>query len=76
MEKSVLDLGAMAGFYSFETERHGAHRVLAVDLLFPVSGSCTTMAISVGCQEKGIANGPDKQKPNRLVRAKILEIAS
>ena len=30
--KSVLDIGAWDGFFSFEAERRGASRVLAIDL--------------------------------------------
>jgi len=29
--KTVLDIGAWDGFYSFESERRGASRVLAID---------------------------------------------
>ena len=30
-DKTVLDIGAHDGFFSFEAERHGARRVVALD---------------------------------------------
>jgi tRNA (mo5U34)-methyltransferase len=42
--KTVLDVGALDGFFSFEAERRGADRVLATDLLYwsqPEAGPMT-----------------------------------
>ena len=50
--KTVLDVGAWDGFFSFEAERRGASRVLAVDYVAWAGGlpGCWKGRITGGCR--------------------------
>jgi tRNA (mo5U34)-methyltransferase len=52
--KSVLDIGAWDGFYSFEAERQGASRVVALDHYVWSMDIPAMMAYYANCKEKGI----------------------
>lgn len=62
--KTVLDIGANDGFYSFEAERRGASRVLAVDYYAWSLDLAKHWQYQKECKERGIVPEPDQQTPN------------
>jgi tRNA (mo5U34)-methyltransferase len=62
--KTVLDIGAMDGFYSFEAERRGAKRVVAVDYYSWSLDLPKHFEYMRECQELGIHPKPDQETPN------------
>ena len=62
--KTVLDIGAMDGFYSFEAERRGAKRVVAVDYYSWSLDLPKHFEYMRECQERGIQPQPDQETPN------------
>jgi tRNA (mo5U34)-methyltransferase len=69
--KSVLDIGAWDGFYTFEAERRGAKRVVALDhyvwsLDLPNANQYRTMCQSRGVPCLNYQDVPDVWKPETL----------
>jgi tRNA (mo5U34)-methyltransferase len=62
--KAVLDIGAMDGFYSFEAERRGARRVVAVDYYSWSLDLPKHFEYMRECRERGILPKPDQETPN------------
>lgn len=61
--KSVLDIGAWDGFYSFAAERLGARTVLATDFFMWAIDVRAHFAYWRRCKERGVAPGPYDQAP-------------
>lgn len=64
--KSVLDIGAYDGFYSFEAERRGAKRVLALDHYVWSLDLPAHIEYWKECKERGIVPEPYHQTPHWL----------
>ncbi len=72
--KTVLDVGAIDGYYSFEAERRGAKRVLALD--------CLAWEVEIGCnpeyenkcREQGITPHPFNDPRNTIWRSSREEL--
>ena len=62
--KTVLDIGPMDGFYSFEAERRGAKRVVAVDYYSWSLDLAKHFEYMRECKERGIEQKPDQETPN------------
>jgi tRNA (mo5U34)-methyltransferase len=62
--KTVLDIGANDGFYSFEAERRGASRVLSVDYYAWSLDLAKHWQYQKDCKERGVVPEPDQQTPN------------
>lgn len=62
--KSVLDIGAYDGFYSFEAERRGASRVVALDHYAWSLDLGGHIAYWRECKEQGITPLPNEQTPH------------
>jgi tRNA (mo5U34)-methyltransferase len=62
--KSVLDIGANDGFYSFEAERRGARRVLAIDYYAWSLDLAKHWQYQKECKERGVMPLPDWQTAN------------
>jgi len=62
--KTVLDIGAMDGFYSFEAERRGAKRVVAVDYYSWSLDLPKHFEYMRECQQRGIQPQPDQETSN------------
>lgn len=62
--KTVLDIGPMDGFYSFEAERRGARRVVAVDYYSWSLDLAKHFEYMRECKERGIEQKPDQETPN------------
>lgn len=62
--KTVLDIGPMDGFYSFEAERRGAKRVVAVDYYSWSLDLGKHFEYMKECKERGIEQKPDQETPN------------
>lgn len=56
--KSVLDIGAFDGFYSFEAERRGAARVVSLDLQVWELETCLTEDYLAECAAQGVSPTP------------------
>jgi tRNA (mo5U34)-methyltransferase len=61
--KSVLDIGAWDGWFSFEAERHGAARVVALDRYVWALDWEAKRRYRRECAEKGLAPEPYTQRP-------------
>lgn len=61
---AVLDIGPMDGFYSFEAERRGATRVVAVDDYSWSLDLGKHFEYMKECKERGIEQKPDQETPN------------
>lgn len=61
--KSVLDIGAWDGFYSFECERRGAAKVVALDHYAWSFDTAPMVRYLNECRDKGILPGPYEQVP-------------
>ena len=59
--KTVLDIGAYDGFYSFEAERRGATRVVALDHFCWALDLPLTFAYWRECKERGLAQDPNSE---------------
>ena len=59
--KTVLDIGAYDGFYSFEAERRGAERVVALDHYAWAVDLPKVMAYWKECNERGIPFDPESE---------------
>lgn len=57
--KSVLDIGAYDGFFSFEAERRGARRVVAMDHYVWGLDLSKGLARWKDCQQRGVDPGPE-----------------
>ena len=62
--KTVLDIGPMDGFYSFEAERRGAKRVVAVDYYSWSLDLAKHFEYMKECKERGVEQKPDQETPN------------
>jgi tRNA (mo5U34)-methyltransferase len=62
--KSVLDIGAMDGFYSFEAERRGAKRVVALDHYAWSLDLAQHIKYMRECRERGVVPVPDQSGPH------------
>ena len=62
--KTVLDIGPMDGFYSFEAERRGAKRIVAVDYYSWSLDLAKHFEYMKECKERGIEQKPDQETPN------------
>ncbi len=62
--KSVLDIGAWDGFYSFAAERHGAERVLALDHYVWSIDWAAAPGYVRRCEEQGVTPGPWHTAPD------------
>ena len=62
--KTVLDIGALDGFYSFEAERLGAKRVLALDHYAWSLDLAKHFKYMKECRERGVVPLPDQKAPN------------
>lgn len=62
--KTVLDIGPMDGFYSFEAERRGATRIVAVDYYAWSLDLLKHFEYMKDCREHGIEQKPDQDTPN------------
>jgi 2-polyprenyl-3-methyl-5-hydroxy-6-metoxy-1,4-benzoquinol methylase len=60
---SVLDIGAWDGFFSFEAERRGASRVVALDWFVWAIRWAETSAYIARCQAEGVAPRPFMEMP-------------
>ena len=60
--KSVLDIGAWDGFYSFEAEKRGARRVVALDHYAWSLDLPKHMAYWRECKERGVVPLPSQQE--------------
>ena len=56
--KSVLDIGAFDGFYSFEAERRGAARVVSLDLQMWELETRLTDDYLAACAARGVSPAP------------------
>jgi len=56
--KSVLDIGAWDGFYSFEAERRGAQRVVALDHFVWCLDTPAQIRYLDNCRQRGVAPLP------------------
>jgi tRNA (mo5U34)-methyltransferase len=61
--KSVLDIGAWDGWFSFEAERRGATRVIALDRYVWALDWEAKRRYRRECEEKGLAPEPYTQRP-------------
>lgn len=61
--KSVLDIGAWDGWFSFEAERRGAARVVALDRYVWALNWEAKRRYKRECEEKGLAPEPYTQRP-------------
>jgi tRNA (mo5U34)-methyltransferase len=72
--KTVLDVGAIDGYYSFEAERRGAKRVLALDCLaWEVEIGCNP-EYEKKCREQGIEPHPFADPRNTIWRSSREEL--
>jgi len=62
--KTVLDIGALDGFYSFEAERLGAKRVLALDHYAWSLDLAKHFQYMKECRVRGVVPLPDQKTPN------------
>ena len=62
--KSVLDVGAYDGFYSFEAEKRGARRVVALDHYVWSLDLPGHIAYWRECKERGVTPLPNEQTPH------------
>jgi tRNA (mo5U34)-methyltransferase len=62
--KSVLDIGAYDGFFSFAAERNGAARVVALDHYVWSLDLPRHIQYWRDCQERGVAPLPNEQTPH------------
>jgi tRNA (mo5U34)-methyltransferase len=61
--KSVIDIGAWDGFFSFEAERRGARSVLAFDHFVWSVDLAKALAYRTSCQERGVPVEPFEEVP-------------
>ncbi len=69
--KSVLDIGAWDGYFSFEAERHGADRVVALDhyvwsMDLPKQQRYWEECMAAGTVPEAFESRPDLWKPDQL----------
>jgi tRNA (mo5U34)-methyltransferase len=62
--KTVLDIGAMDGFYSFEAERRGAKQVVALDHYAWSLDLAQHIKYMRECRERGVVPVPDQSGPH------------
>lgn len=62
--KTVLDIGPMDGYYSFEAERQGASKIVAVDYYSWSLDLLGHFAYMKECKERGLPQKPDQETPN------------
>jgi tRNA (mo5U34)-methyltransferase len=62
--KTVLDIGAWDGFFSFEAERRGARRVVGVDHFVWSLDLPKHIRYTHECKERGVAPLPYEETPN------------
>jgi tRNA (mo5U34)-methyltransferase len=60
--RTVLDIGAYDGFYSFEAERRGARRVVALDHYVWSMDLPNHIRYWTECKERGVVPPPNEQK--------------
>src|SRR5436190_3212468 len=60
--KTVLDIGAYDGFFSFEAERRGAKRVVALDHFVWALDIARAIAYWRECKERGVAPDPNGEE--------------
>ncbi len=60
--KTVLDIGAYDGFFSFEAERRGAQRVVALDHYVWERDIAKCIAYWKDCSERGVSTNPAHTK--------------
>lgn len=70
--KSVLDIGAWDGAFSFEAERRGASRVLALDHYAWSTDTSKHRQYADECEAKGIALSPFHLRPELWQPGKLL----
>lgn len=63
-DKTVLDIGAYDGFFSFEAERRGARRVVALDHYVWSLDLPAHIQYWRECKERGIAPLPNEETPH------------
>jgi tRNA (mo5U34)-methyltransferase len=63
-DKSVIDIGAWDGFFSFEAERRGARRVVAIDHFVWSLDLPNHIRYTHECKERGVAPLPYEDTPN------------
>ncbi len=63
-DKTVLDIGALDGFFSFEAERHGARRVVALDHYAWFLDIQKYGQYWAECKERGVVPLPGPETPN------------
>ncbi len=63
-DKTVLDIGAHDGFFSFEAERHGARRVVALDHYAWFLDIQKYGQYWAECKERGVVPLPGPETPN------------
>jgi tRNA (mo5U34)-methyltransferase len=62
--RTVLDIGAYDGFYSFEAEKRGARRVVALDHYVWSADLPKAMAYWRECKERGVVILPSQEEPS------------
>lgn len=62
--KTVLDIGAWDGFYSFAAERGGARRVVALDYASWLCGAAYSPEYERECRARGVAPDPHSDPRN------------
>jgi tRNA (mo5U34)-methyltransferase len=63
-DKTVIDIGAWDGFFSFEAERHGAGRVVAIDHFVWSLDLPNHIRYTHECEERAVAPLPYEETPN------------
>jgi tRNA (mo5U34)-methyltransferase len=63
-DKTVLDIGSWDGFFSFEAERRGARRVVALDHYVWSLDFAKYVQYWEECKERGVAPLPGQETPN------------